>query len=153
MRRKSSLTIVEQAIALVPEFEHAVRRIESQVTLRGQSKSTLNNYIRRIALFVIRFRHLPKHVVKYLGQYTHRVAITNLRILNIVVGKVTFIAKDYRHGAVRKPVTLSGTDFLRRFTLHILPKRFVKIRRYGIYNHTTQKKTGVGLCPRKETRH
>lgn len=79
------------------------------------------------------------HVVKYLGQYTHRVAITNQRILNISGGRVTFIAKDYRDGAIKKPVTLEGTEFLRRFTLHILPRRFVKIRYYGIYNHTLKR--------------
>lgn len=62
MRQKTSLTIVEKAIALVPEFEQAVMRIERQVTLRGQSKSTLNNYIRRIALFVLRFSQLPEHI-------------------------------------------------------------------------------------------
>ena len=78
------------------------------------------------------------HVVKYLGQYTHRVAVTNQRILNITGGKVTFITKDYRDGARKKPVILDAEEFLRRFTLHILPKRFVKIRRYGIYNHTTK---------------
>ena len=80
-----------------------------------------------------------EHVVKYLGQYTHRVAITNQRILNIVDGKVTFIAKDYRDGAVKKPVMLEGVEFLRRFTMHILPRRFVKIRYYGIYNHTLKR--------------
>jgi hypothetical protein len=79
------------------------------------------------------------HVVKYLGQYTHRVAITNQRILNIANGKVTFIAKDYRDNDVIKPVTLDGIEFLRRFTMHILPRRFVKIRRFGIYNHTTKR--------------
>jgi hypothetical protein len=83
------------------------------------------------------------HVVKYLGQYTHRVAITNQRILNITDGKVTFIAKDYRDNAIKKPVTLDGVEFLRRFAMHILPKRFVKIRRYGIYNHTTKRKLGL----------
>lgn len=77
-----------------------------------------------------------EHVVKYLGQYTHRVAITNQRILNITDEKVTFIAKDYRDGAVKKAVILDGVEFLRRFTMHILPQRFVKIRRFGIYNHT-----------------
>jgi hypothetical protein len=80
-----------------------------------------------------------EHVVKYLGQYTHRVAITNQRILNIADGKVTIIAKDYRDRAIKKPVTLDGVEFLRRFTLHILPRRFVKIRRFGIYNHTVKR--------------
>ena len=54
--------MVEQAIMLVPEFENVVRKLEQQVTLRGQSKSTLNNYIRRIALFVIRFGKLPEQI-------------------------------------------------------------------------------------------
>ncbi len=53
MRKKSGLTIVEQATVLVPEFENVVRKMDQQVTLRNQSKSTLNNYIRRIALFVL----------------------------------------------------------------------------------------------------
>jgi hypothetical protein len=47
-----------------------------------------------------------------------------------------FIAKDYRDRAIKKPVTMEGTEFLRRFCMHILPKRFVKIRRYGIYDKT-----------------
>ncbi|MEZ5107278.1 MAG: tyrosine-type recombinase/integrase [Draconibacterium sp.] len=62
MRKKSGLTIVEQAIVLVPEFEKVVRKLEQQVTLRGQSKSTLNNYIRRIALFVINFGKMPEQI-------------------------------------------------------------------------------------------
>jgi hypothetical protein len=81
-----------------------------------------------------------KHVIRYLGQYTHRVAITNDRILSIAHGKVTFIAKDYRDRAIKKPVTIDGVEFLRRFTMHILPRRFVKIRRFGIYNHTVKRK-------------
>jgi len=87
------------------------------------------------------------HVVEYLGQYTHRVAITNQRILNIAGGKVTFVAKDYRDRAVKKPVTLDGVEFLRRFALHILPRRFVKIRRFGIYNHTTKRNLGLQFVP------
>ena len=62
MRKKSGFTIVEQAIELVPEFSNVVRKLEQQVTLRGQSMSTLKNYIRRIALFVIRFGKLPEKI-------------------------------------------------------------------------------------------
>jgi site-specific recombinase XerD len=62
MRKKSGFTIVEQAIMLVPEFEIVVRKMEQQVTLRGQSKSTLNNYIRRIALCVLHFGKLPEQI-------------------------------------------------------------------------------------------
>jgi hypothetical protein len=76
----------------------------------------------------------PEHVVKYLGQYTHRVAITNQRIINIEEETVSFMHKDYADGARQKPITLSGVEFLRRFCQHILPLRFVKIRRYGIYS-------------------
>lgn len=90
------------------------------------------------------------HVVKYLGQYTHRVAITNQRILNIEGDKVTFIAKDYRDNAVKKPVTLDGIEFLRRFTMHILPRQFVKIRRFGIYNHTTKKNLALKFVPEEK---
>jgi hypothetical protein len=92
-----------------------------------------------------------EYVIKYLGQYTHRVAITNQRILNIAGGKVTFIAKDYRDRAIKKPITLDGVEFLRRFTMHILPVRFVKIRRYGIYNHTAKRKLGLQFVPEQKT--
>lgn len=90
------------------------------------------------------------HVVKYLGQYTHRIAITNQRILNIEGDKVTFIAKDYRDNAVKKTVTLDGIEFLRRFTMHILPRQFVKIRRFGIYNHTTKKNLALKFVPEEK---
>lgn len=90
------------------------------------------------------------YVVKYLGQYTHRVAITNQRILNISGGEVTFIAKDYRDRAVKKPVTLDGIEFLRRFAMHILPQRFVKIRRFGIYNHTTKRNLDLQFVPEEK---
>lgn len=91
-----------------------------------------------------------EHVVKYLGQYTHRVAITNQRILNISDTQVTFIAKDYRDRAVKKPVTLDGIEFLRRFTMHILPKRFVKIRRFGIYNPTFIRNNKLQFVPEEK---
>jgi site-specific recombinase XerD len=62
MRKKSGFTVVEQAIALVPEFEKVVVKMEQQVILRGQSTSTLNNYIRRIAAFVVHFGKLPEQI-------------------------------------------------------------------------------------------
>ena len=76
----------------------------------------------------------PEHVIRYLGQYTHRVAITNQRLINIDSMGVTFMHKDYAHNAKQVPIRLDGVEFLRRFCQHILPKRFVKIRRYGIYS-------------------
>jgi hypothetical protein len=74
----------------------------------------------------------PKHIVKYLGQYTHRVAISNQRIQSIDDNNVSFFFKDYKDEKKRKLTKLSGVEFLRRFCLHILPYRFVKIRYYGI---------------------
>src|SRR5690554_1301518 len=62
MRKKTSLTIVERAMVLVPEFKSRAVKLEHQVVLRGQSASTLNNYIRRIALFVIHFEKLPEQL-------------------------------------------------------------------------------------------
>ncbi|MEX2426861.1 MAG: transposase [Bacteroidales bacterium] len=69
--------------------------------------------------------------------------------MNIAEGKVTFIAKDYRDGAIKKPVTLDGVEFLRRFTMHVLPGRFVKIRRYGIYNHTVKRNLKLQFIPQE----
>jgi hypothetical protein len=78
------------------------------------------------------------------------VAIANDRILNIADGKVTFVAKDYRDNAIKKPVTMHGVEFLRRFVMHILPKRFVKIRRFGIYNHTVKRNLGLQFVPEEK---
>jgi len=91
-----------------------------------------------------------EHVVRYLGQYTHRVAITNQRLLNISDTHVRFIAKDYRDKAINKPASLTGAEFLRRFCMHILPRRFVKIRRYGIYNHTTKRNLELQFKPEEK---
>jgi len=76
MRKKSGFTIVEQAVVLVPEFENVVRKLDQQVTLRGQSKSTLQNYIRRIALFVIHFKELPENIeVDEINEYLAALAL------------------------------------------------------------------------------
>ncbi len=74
----------------------------------------------------------PEHVFRYLGNYTHRVAISNHRIVNIAAGKVTFRVKDYADGYKKKLLTLDAVEFLRRFLLHVLPKGFVRIRHYGL---------------------
>ncbi len=71
-------------------------------------------------------------VVEYLGRYTHRVAISNSRILSAADGKVTFKWRDYKDGNRWKIMVLSAAEFIRRFLLHVLPKGFMKIRHYGI---------------------
>src|SRR5207247_3072337 len=74
----------------------------------------------------------PAQVLKYLARYTHRVAISNQRLLALQDGRVTFRYKDYAEGQRRKNMTLSAEEFLRRFVQHVLPKGFVKIRHYGL---------------------
>jgi len=74
----------------------------------------------------------PEHVFRYLGNYTHRIAISNHRIVNVADGKVTFRVKDYADGCKKKLMTLRAVEFLRRFLLHLLPSGFVRIRHYGL---------------------
>ncbi len=73
----------------------------------------------------------PEHVLKYLARYTHRIAISNQRLLAHDGDQVRFEWKDYRHGHRSRAMTLQATEFVRRFLLHVLPGRFVKIRYYG----------------------
>jgi hypothetical protein len=78
----------------------------------------------------------PKSVVEYLGRYTHKIAISNHRIKAIDGDKVIFDYKDYRQSGVKKQMELTHQEFIRRFSMHILPKRFVKIRHYGFLSST-----------------
>lgn len=73
----------------------------------------------------------PQQVIGYLGRYTHKVAISNHRLVSIADDKVSFGYKDYADGSKQKIMTLDATEFLRRFCLHILPPGFRKIRYYG----------------------
>jgi hypothetical protein len=77
----------------------------------------------------------PNHVLNYLARYTHRVAISNHRLVSLSDGKVTFRWKDYTHGSQQKLMTLSVEEFLRRFLLHTLPRGFVRIRFFGFMTH------------------
>jgi hypothetical protein len=74
----------------------------------------------------------PTQVLRYLGRYTHRVAISNHRLLAFDGERVTFRWRDYAHGNKQRKMTLAATEFLRRFTQHILPRGFVRIRQFGI---------------------
>jgi hypothetical protein len=73
----------------------------------------------------------PTQVLEYLGRYTHRVAISNDRLVSVDDGQVRFHWKDYAHGHRVKIMTLSAAEFLRRFLLHVLPGGFVRIRHFG----------------------
>ncbi len=82
----------------------------------------------------------PEQVIEYLGRYTHKIAISNHRIKRIDDKTVYFNAKDYKKGGATHTIPLSQYEFLRRFTLHILPKGFVRIRHYGILSSAIKKK-------------
>jgi hypothetical protein len=73
----------------------------------------------------------PAHVLHYLARYTHRVAISNHRLVDVTDDTVSFRWKDYRHGSQMRTLTLDAVEFLRRFLVHVLPKRFVRIRYFG----------------------
>lgn len=83
----------------------------------------------------------PAHVIEYLGRYTHKIAISNYRLRSINNNNIVFSYKDYRQGAKVKEMTLTVREFIRRFALHILPHRFVRIRHYGILSNHGRKYT------------
>jgi hypothetical protein len=91
--------------------------------------------------------HEPLCVLKYLARYTHRVAISNHRLLEYKAGRVTFQYKDYAQGGRARQMTLTATEFIRRFLLHILPKGFMRIRQYG-YLANRHRRQKLALCRR-----
>ena len=87
----------------------------------------------------------PDHVLRYLGRYTHRVAISNHRLVSFADGMVTFRWRDSAHNNKQKLMTLSLDEFLRRFLLHLLPKGFVRIRNFGLLANR-RRATTLPLC-------
>jgi len=82
----------------------------------------------------------PQQVMNYVGRYTHRVAISNHRIVDIEDGRVKFNWRDYRDNNQQKTMTLSADEFIRRFLLHVLPSGFHRIRYYGFLGNRHRKK-------------
>lgn len=89
----------------------------------------------------------PEHVLHYLARYTHRVAISNHRITNFADGKVSFRWKDYARNCQQRVMTLEAHEFLRRFLLHLLPLRFVRIRSFGFLANR-RRAAALPLCRR-----
>jgi hypothetical protein len=89
----------------------------------------------------------PLCVLKYLARYTHRIAISNSRLVRYHAGRVTFRFRDYADSGRTRTMTLSGSEFIRRFLLHVLPKRFVRIRYFG-YLANRQRQEKLALCRR-----
>lgn len=87
----------------------------------------------------------PEQVLKYLARYTHRVAISNQRLLSMENGRVNFEWKDYRCGSKLTTMTLDAIEFIRRFLLHVLPGGFVRIRQFGFLSNRLRMKK-LALC-------
>jgi len=85
------------------------------------------------------------HALRYLGSYTHRIAISNYRLTELRDGKVTFRWRDSAHGNQQRLMTIPTEEFLRRFLLHVLPPGFVRIRYFGFFAHR-RRTTLVPLC-------
>jgi hypothetical protein len=89
----------------------------------------------------------PEQVLAYLARYTHRVAITNQRLVRLEGDDVVFTWKDYSHDGVQREMSLPAGEFIRRFLLHVLPDRFVRIRYYGLLANR-RRQENLSLCRR-----
>ena len=87
----------------------------------------------------------PAQVLSYLGRYTHRVAISNDRLVKMEDGEVTFRWKDYRRGNQQGTMTLAASEFIRRFLLHVLPRGFQRLRQYGLLANR-QRAVKLAVC-------
>jgi hypothetical protein len=94
----------------------------------------------------------PQQVLDYVGRYTHRVAISNNRLLDIAGNQVQFKWKDYRDGSQVKTMTVSADEFIRRFLMHVMPNGFHRIRYYGFLGNRcrnrklTECRRLLGMC-------
>ena len=124
---------------------------ERKLQFHGSSEKYRNHYVFKDLLDLCYDKDWVPHckktfngaqsVINYLGKYTHRIAISNHRIIRMDEDTVTYYVKDYREEGNWKEFTISGVEFIRRFLMHVPPKRFVRIRHYGL------------LCTRTKTRH
>jgi hypothetical protein len=87
-----------------------------------------------------------EHVLQYLARYTHRVAISNHRLVSFTGDRVSFRWKDYAHVSKQKIITVSADDFLRRFLIHVLPRGLVRIRHFGLFANRRRTASPVRCC-------
>jgi hypothetical protein len=110
------------------DFPRTLERLKTDAAFRGFLRSL---YRQTWVVYAKPPFGSAAHVLHYLARYTHRVAISNHRLVSVADGTVSFRWKDYRHGNQIRTLTLDAHEFLRRFLLHVLPKRFVRIRYFG----------------------
>jgi Putative transposase len=125
--------------ALKRAFRDSRLGFHGDLTLLAQPK-TFSSWLRKLfrndwVVYSKRPFGGPEHVLHYLGRYTHRVAISNHRLVSFADEKVTFRWRDSAHNNEQKLMTVSLDEFLRRFLLHLLPKGFVRIRHFGFLAH------------------
>ncbi len=123
---------------------HAIHKLQKEGRLHnadfiklGGSKVNFSEYLRKLyrkewVVFCKEPFRKPEHLIQYLGRYTHRIAISNQRILDMDDHSVVFSYKDYAQDGKIRSMKLSKREFVRRFLLHVLPPGFVKIRYYGL---------------------
>ena len=85
----------------------------------------------------------PQSVIEYLGRYTHKIAISNHRLKHVDDKQVTFSYKDYKHGSVKNEMVIDAGEFIRRYSMHVLPKGLVRIRHFGILSSTSKLKAAI----------
>ena len=126
----------------------------NKLSFAGESAKYRNSYNFKELLSILYKKEWIPHiketfkgaanVIEYLGRYTHRVAISNARILNITPERITFRVKDYKNNC-NTTMMLTPVEFIRRFLMHVLPKGFVRIRHYGILSNRS-KKVKLHIC-------
>jgi len=124
------------------EIRHKIQGLEDDDVWRSLAKTL---YAKDWYVYCKRPFKTCRSVLQYLGRYTHRVAISNHRIISIQDGKVSFKWRDYKDASKEKVMTLTADEFMRRFLLHILPPGFTKIRHYGFLASAVKKKK-LTLC-------
>lgn len=137
------------------KFLYYFKQAQSKLEFYGDQKDFKNGYTFQNLLDILYEKEWivyckapfksAAYVVEYLGRYTHRVAISNNRILDMKDNKVSFKWRDYKNNNKLKIMTVSADEFIRRFLIHILPQRFMKIRHYGLLGNRN-KNTKLKIC-------
>jgi hypothetical protein len=148
-RKKFFIPVKVMAKLFRGKFMHALQAKRNEVRGLEDDRvwcaTTKTLYAKDWYVYCKRPFKTSRSVLQYLGRYTHRVAISNHRILSIHDNKVSFKWRDYKNGSKEKVMTLAADEFIRRFLLHVLPPGFTKIRHYGFLASSVKRKK-LALC-------